>query len=222
VGRAHSALGRRRQRQMPAREGQPSRTTAQHGLRRSRPAVRPAVIAKSALTPGSADFRGAATRRWQLTDAWTVDPRLLPGPASRSRPHLHPTARDCASQAASLPRFQRASGVSRSSPSAAARALAAGGRLEVPLRAAAVPPPTPSLQLGHRDPPADLLGRPMVTQHIWKHRCAGIPAWSACRRTWRSRPVSAIACLAGLGGPSTTNSGASAGDLRPRSDCQSG
>jgi hypothetical protein len=27
------------------------------------------VIAKSAPTPGSADLRGAATRRWQLTDA---------------------------------------------------------------------------------------------------------------------------------------------------------
>jgi hypothetical protein len=42
-----------------------------------------------------------------------------------------------------------------------------GRLLEVRLGAAAVPPPTLSLQLVHRDPPADLLGRPIMTQHIW-------------------------------------------------------
>jgi hypothetical protein len=210
---------------MPAREGQPSRATAQHGLRRSRPAVRPAVIAKSALTPGSADFRGAATRRWQLTDAWTVDPRLLPGPASRSRRIFTPPPGTARAQAASLPRCQRASGASRSRPSAAARALAAGGRWKYPRALRRSRHPTRACNWATVIPRLTswvAQCHPIVTQHIWKHRCPGIPACSACRRTWRSRPVSAIACLAGLGGPSTTNSGASAGDLRPRSDCQSG
>lgn len=73
--------------------------------------------------------------------------------------------------------------------------------MEVRLGAAAVPPPTLSLQLVHRDPPADLLGRPIVTQHIWiadalgsrpAPRAAGpgeadrsrrLPAW----RTWAAQ-----------------------------------
>ena len=38
--------------------------------------------------------------------------------------------------------------------------------MEVGQRAAAVPPGTACLQLGRRDPTRNLLGRPIVTQHV--------------------------------------------------------
>jgi hypothetical protein len=86
--------------------------------------------------------------------------------------------------------------------------------LEVRLHTAAVPPPAANLQLRRRDPTGDLLGRPVVTQHI------GI---AQMRRDPGLLRVSMIACLAGFGDPSVTNSGASADSSRPLSSgCQSG
>jgi len=87
-----------------------------------------------------------------MTDAWTVDPRLLPDPASRSRRIFTPPPGDCASPGRVAPPV---STCQRRLPVQAKRRRQgprSGRPVEVPLRAAAVPPPTPSLQLGHRDP----------------------------------------------------------------------
>jgi hypothetical protein len=109
---------------MPAREanGAERRPTSPTILAR-RPTCRDRrVRARPAPpTPRSRHQAIAADRRL------TVDPRLLPGPSSRSRPHLRPTPAP-ASPGRVAPRCQRASGVSPSRPSAAARAAAAGGR----------------------------------------------------------------------------------------------